>query len=160
MAWEPPQGGSILHVLFKFWVWPLPGVLAGFDMNNTKWIWALTTLVAVFRFDFFSSEHWFSQCRRLLSHFYGTFCVLSHYTSLPLVRLLQLPAVQCCCNFLTDFGWKGRLVSIPMVDRDRIFLSYLLYHCFPILVRCCHMPVWLEGYMPICWVRLERLAHG
>ena len=127
---------------------------------NTKWVLSFTTLVAVFRFDFSNSEHWFSQCRRLLSHFYGTFCVLSPYTSLPLVRLLQLHAVQCCCNFLTDFGWKGRLVSIPMVDRDRIFLLYLLYYCFPILVRCCHMPVWLEGYMLICWVRLERLAHG
>ena len=96
--------------------------------------------------DFFSSEHWFSQCQRLLSHFYGTFCVLSHYTSLPLVRLLQLPAVQCCCNFLTDFGWKGRLVSIPMVDRERIFLLYLLYYCFPILVSAC-MTRRLYAYM-------------
>ena len=122
-------------------------------------LYALTTLVVVFHFDFFSSNIGFhSQCRRLFSHFYGTFCVLSYYTTLPLVRLLQLPAVQCCCHFLTDFGWKGRLVSIPMVDCDRIFLLYLLYHCFPILVRCFRMPVWLEGYMLICWVRLERLA--
>ena len=155
-----PQGGSIRHVLFKFWAWPQSGVIAGFDMIKYQMGFELHHSCGCFSFWLFSSEHWFSQCWRLLSHFYGTFCVLSHYTSLPLVRLLQLPAVQCCCHFLTDFGWKGRLVSIPMADCNWIFLLYLLYHCFPILVRCCRMPVWLEGYMLICWVRLERLAHG
>ena len=107
-----------------------------------------------------SSSHWyFTMPAIFVIYLRDHLCPFTlHLTST--VRLLQCPAVQCCCNFLADFGWKGRLVSIPMVDRDRIFLPYLLYHYFPILVRCCHMPVWLEGYMLICWVRLERLAHG
>ena len=153
--------GLFFLFYLNFWVRPLPGVIAGFDMNKYQMDFELSPLLWLFFVLTFSALTLvFTMPAIVVTYFYGTFCVLSHYTTLPLVRLLQFPAVQCCCNFLADFGWKGRLVSIPMVDRDRIFLLYLLYHYFPILVRCCHMPVWLEGYMLICWVRLERLAHG
>ena len=50
-----------------------------------------------------------------------------------------------CCSYLqcsdvvtSHFGWKGRLVSIPMVDRDRIFLLLFSFTLLLLWVQKMH----------------------
>ena len=53
--------------------------------------------------DLLSSAHLYVLC------LFGTLFVLSHYTTLPLIRLLQFTAVQCCFHHLSDFGRTNHL---------------------------------------------------
>ena len=95
-----------------------------------------------FSFWLFQLWHWFSQCRGLLSYIFTGPSVSFHIT--PHFHWSVCCSYLQCSDVVTShFGWKGRLVSIPMVDRDRIFLLlfFLSLCCCSGSRKCTHISI-------------------
>ena len=90
----------------------------------------------------------------------GTLWVLSHYTILPMVRLLNFAAVQCCFHHLSDFGrtnhWKKTVFRHPHGWPDQNSPSFnvssvtggLMSHAFTIKIICLYDESEIKDWYP------------